>query len=185
LFCGNSWISYVIEYMSGSRYSHAGILICNPREIGIDVEDGDYVLHSGYGESAETGQMIYGVHLERLDKVLAQYTAGSVFIRVVHAPRDKVFYERLKKIHEDVHSRPYDMNLFDWLAAWYYGRYYEIPGWYRNTSRFWCSALVSYVYDRLGWLYDVDWTIVSPGELAESGRCLKWRVPVESAKRFF
>jgi len=194
LFRGNSWISYLIEWASGSRYSHTGILIRDPKTIGIDLEDGDYVLHSGHGESAELKQMIYGVHLERLDTVLKQYPVGGVDIRVVHAPRNKVFYDRLQKIHEEVHSRPYDMNLFDWLAALYYrgqipsacyrGKM-PSPGWYQNTHRFWCSALVSYVYDRLEWVNDVDWTIVSPGELSESGRCLRWRVPVESAKVFF
>ena len=187
LFRGNSWISYLIEYFSGSVYSHAGILIINPRTIGIDLEDGEYVFHSGYGMSAELKQSIYGVHIERLDTVLQQYPKGGVDIRVIHAPRNKMFYERLTKIHEEVHSKPYDINLFDWLSVLYYNERLpgSVPGWYQNTQRFWCSALVSYAYERLEWVNDVDWTIVSPGELSEAGRCLRWRVPVESGKKFF
>jgi hypothetical protein len=155
-------------------------LIKNPREIGIDLPDGDYVLHSGYGKSEESGQMFYGVHLEKLQDVIKQYPTGGVDIRIVHARRGIYFYEKLKQIHQNIHARPYDTNLLDWISAVCRKRIVSVPGWYRNTHRFWCSALVSYVYEELDWVSDIDWTLVSPGELA--GSCLRWTVPVEAPK---
>ena len=184
LFKGNWWISRLIEYFSGGKYSHAGILIRNPRQIGIDLEDGDYILHSSWGKSSETGESIYGVHIENLQDVLSQYPQGAVDIRIVHAARNPYFYHKLKGIHERVHHKSYDMNLYDWLLAASGKKPYGLPKWYRITSRFWCSALVSYVYDELGWIDDIDWTLVSPSELSESGICIRWKVPVESSKPF-
>lgn len=182
LFRGNTWYSRLIEYFSGSVYSHAGILLRNPRQMEIDLPDGDYVLHSSYGRSEETGEMVYGVHIESLDKVLESYPEGGVDIRKVHARRSVYFYRRLHDIHSTVHNKPYDTNLIDWISAMYRKKLIDTAGWYRNTHRFWCSALVAYIYDELEWVNDVDWTIVSPGELA--GSCLRWRIPIESPKLF-
>ena len=34
-----------------------------------------------------------------------------------------------------------------------------------KTNTFWCSALVSYLYYKLGLIREVPWTIISPKEL--------------------
>lgn len=181
LFRGNCWYSRIIEYFSGSVYSHAGIYIQNPATIGVALPDGDYILHSGYGKSAETGELVYGVHIQPLEEVLKEYPEDGVDVRMVHAERTSYFYRDLAEIHSKVHHLPYDTCLVDWLSA-AMGRELLVKEWYKNTHRFWCSALVAYVYSELGWVSDVDWTLVSPGQLA--GACLRWRVPVESPKKF-
>lgn len=181
LFRGNYWYSRLIEYFSGSPYSHAGIFIQNPASIGVALPDGDYVLHSSYGKSAETGEMVYGVHIEKLEEVLKEYPQNSVDVRVIHAERTSYFYKNLAEVHTKVHHLPYDTRIYDWLCAAMGRELVGVKEWYRDTHRFWCSALVAFVYIELGWVSDVDWTLVSPGQLA--GVCLRWRVPVEVSKK--
>ena len=180
LFRGNAFYSRLIEYFSGSRYSHAAIFVQNPQRIGVELPNGDYVLHSSYGKSAETGEVVYGVHLERLEDVMAVYPEGAVDVRLVHAERSLYFYKKLAEVHAKVRHIPYGTRLYDWLCAILGRELPEVSVWYCDTHRFWCSSLVAYVYSELGWASDVNWTVVSPGQLA--GACLRWKVPVESPK---
>jgi cell wall-associated NlpC family hydrolase len=182
LFRGSWWVSRLIEYFSGSVYSHAGIYVRNPREFGVDLPDGEYVWHSGYGLSEEKQEYIYGVHFEKLEDVLQQYPADAVDVRIVHAKRSPFLFHKLREVHSKVHAKPYDTNVLDWISALYQKKFINVSGWYRNTHRFWCSALVSFIYDQLGWVDDIDWTLVSPGQLA--GSCLRWKVPIEAPKVF-
>jgi hypothetical protein len=41
-----------------------------------------------------------------------------------------------------------------------------INSMWKNTDHFWCSAFVSFVYYKLGWILEVNWTIISPREFS-------------------
>ena len=69
-----------------------------------------------------------------------------------------IFYKKIDQIHSDVHNLPYDLNLFDWIKA---GLNIKIGNVQKNT--YWCSALVCYIYIKLGFLENnIPWTLISP-----------------------
>lgn len=192
LFHGTSWYSYVLEWFGHCRVSHVGILVrdvdlnrMNVRVIDMD-PNGWYVLHSGYGISTETGLYQFGVHIESLSRVLSQYGWNAVWIRKMHVLRNNTFVETMKRIHESIHQRPYDMSIRDWIMAewvvWFpmFASWFP-SSWYQKTDHFWCSALVIYVYARLGWVHpNLPWSILSPFECTEKGTILRWNIPVGS-----
>ena len=45
----------------------------------------------------------------------------------------------------------------------------------QKTSRFWCSALVGYIYTKCGILNpDTDWSIMTPNDLSLDGEKLRY-----------
>lgn len=66
--------------------------------------------------------------------------------------------EKLKKIHEVVYNKPYDLHISDWIEA--YCKKDPNP---QKTSRFWCSALTAFIYTKLGLFPEnLDWSIMTP-----------------------
>jgi len=177
LFSGNTWLSRTIQYFGRSSYSHVGIILKNPRFL---VEDGIYVLESGYNQipDSENHTIKYGVQFHLLDDVLKTCTKGSVFVRHLECVRDQAFYERLVRVHSQIHDKPYDLNVFDWANAEYNlfcPR--SVSKTFQTTDRFWCSALVTYVLESLGLIEDVNWTLVAPREFGKTGS-LKWKCEI-------
>ena len=201
IFHGTTWYSYLIEWFGGSRISHVGIYLHDPESWdGWDhvlvnkSSTNEYVMHSGYGRSAETGEMFFGVHIEPLEDVVKVYGESNIWVRPVHARRDDSWYAKFIEVHAAIHAKPYDTTITDWLSAEmriHYPNFSDNESgskgaiWYHRTDRFWCSAMVTYMYVRLGWIFpNVDWTLVAPFELTEQGKTLRWNVPVESAQLF-
>ena len=185
LFSGNTWISRIIQYVGRSSYSHIGIILKNPRF--LNLEDGIYLLESGYNPipDSENHTIKYGVQIHLLDDVLKRCTKRSVFVRHVQCVRDEEFYERLSKVHSEIHDKPYDLNLFDWTNAEYNlfcPR--SISKTFQITDRFWCSALVTYVLESLGLIEDVNWTLVAPREFGKGGS-LKWKCHITDEELLF
>ena len=64
---------------------------------------------------------------------------------------------------------------------------------FKHTDRFWCSALVSYIYFRLGWITDVNWSIIAPREYSSNestGQLLFTSIisdeePLETYRQYF
>jgi hypothetical protein len=55
----------------------------------------------------------------------------------------------------------------DWIAALENMKSpLAINSMWKNTDHFWCSAFASFVYYKLGWILEVNWTIISPRELS-------------------
>lgn len=182
LFRGNSYISYLIEYFGRSPYSHVGIVICNPSSIfGNDVKDGVYLLESGWNPipDAETGQVKMGVQLHLLSDILSLSSKDSVYVRKVDCKRDDVFYTTLKNVYHSIQNRPYDLQPWDWLMGLYELRFnIPIEPKYQRTDRFWCAALLAYIFDQLGLIQQVNWTLVAPREFSEKGSQLHFQCGV-------
>jgi hypothetical protein len=186
LFHGQSWYSYVLEWLGRSRISHVGMIVRTPEKYGISIAipsaSSCYVWHSAAGISAETGEYVFGVHVETLESVLDTY--HEVWIRTIHAPRNALFDRRMQWIHGRVHQKPYDLDIADWLAAEFNVWFPMYPFTRGRSDRFWCSALVVFVLIHLGWVHEnVDWTLMAPRELTEQGVALRWQVPVSSSVR--
>ena len=58
----------------------------------------------------------------------------------------------------------------DWIEALF--NYDDTP---QKTDRFWCSALVGYIYTKLGILKsDTDWSVLSPCDFSLDGEKLNY-----------
>jgi len=61
-----------------------------------------------------------------------------------------------------VYDKPYDINPRDWIEALF--RKDDDP---QKPDRFWCSALVGYIYTKLGILHETtDWSILRPSDFS-------------------
>jgi hypothetical protein len=66
--------------------------------------------------------------------------------------------EKMEEIHKVVYNKPYDIVIRDWIEA-----YFKNDPHPQKISRFWCSALVAFIYTKVG-LFDsrLDWSIIRP-----------------------
>ena len=161
LFHGtNSYIASFIEYFTGSQFSHVGIVLKNPKFIDPAISDGYYLLESGLEDfpDSEDDMKKFGVQIVPLRKKLESYS-GTYCVRHLECERDDKFYDKISMIHECIHNQPYDLCISDWIKA-----YFDWPcGNVQKTNTFWCSALVCFVYVKMGFLpQTIDWTLVRP-----------------------
>jgi len=170
LFHGTTILSKILEFFGRSKYSHVGMIIKNPKFLNDKLEDGLYVLDSSYGYTPdiEDHQKKFGVQLHKLKDIVSLYNSGTIYVRKVkNVIRDDIFYEKLKEIHTVIHNKPYDLHIMDWIAAKEnLSTPISINPLWKTTNRFWCSALISYVYSQLGWISDVNWSLIAPCEFS-------------------
>jgi hypothetical protein len=74
------------------------------------------------------------------------------------------------------------MNLWDWIRAAYH---LDIdgsiaPSSSATTKRFWCSALVAYVFDQLDLIEPVNWSVVTPRDFSLWSSRLSFRCSIRS-----
>ena len=72
LFSGNYIVSKAIEFITGSIYSHVGVVIKNPKFIDKNLEDGLYIIESGTESinDPENNRKKFGVQLTKLDYII-------------------------------------------------------------------------------------------------------------------
>jgi cell wall-associated NlpC family hydrolase len=169
LFHGSSWLSLFLEYMGQSKYSHVGIILKNPIFINESLKDGLYLWDASYSYTpeVENHKNLYGVQIHKLDDILPLYKNHSIYVRKVSVDRNIDFEQQIKCIHEEVHSKPYNIHLIDWIVAKLNIIYpFHYFSWWKQTDRFWCSSLVAFIYYRLGWISDVNWSLVAPRDFS-------------------
>ena len=68
----------------------------------------------------------------------------------------------MKEIHDIVYDKPYDIVPKDWIEALF--RKDDKP---QKTDRFWCSALVGFIYTKVGILdKSTDWSVMRPSDFS-------------------
>jgi len=190
LFRGTGWISWFVEWVGVSKYSHVGMVVKNPKFLDPTLEDGIYILESSWNNTpdVEDHQMKMGVQLHLLEDVLKEYPKGSVLVRKVKCERNDVFYDAFSKIHKEIHNKPYDLSPWDWLCA-KYNMICPLPPnpAYKTTKRFWCSALVSYLCCQLGIMdMNVNWSLVAPREFSsDEAKWVRFLCPVEKEQQLY
>lgn len=188
LFRGDACISKFLEYFGKSKYSHVGIIIKDPKFINQNLQDGLYVLHSIISSDidSEEHKVFNGVKFQKLEDVKLLYPTHSIYIRNIKVERNEEFHEKLKKIHNDVYTKPYDCDMKDWIAALLnLNDPIPISDQYKNTNQFWCSALVSYVYVKLDWINDCNWSIIAPKEFSmENTGQIKFKCDISNEELF-
>lgn len=170
LFKGKSILSKTLEYFGKSAYSHVGIILKNPKFLNEELDDGYYILESTFDgvPDSENHNIKVGVQIHDFENTLRESPENSVYIRKVHCKRDDKFYETFSEIHKKIHNTPYDLRLKDWCDALIDLDYPLTKITSENdTNQFWCSAMVSYVLNRLGIIDNLPFSIIAPRDFSE------------------
>lgn len=181
LYSTNTWYSKLIRFFGNSTYSHIAIILKNPTWIDEKLTEPYYILESG-GEDipdAVSGEYIFGVQIVPLSKIIEQYkesNLGKLFIRKLKTDRNESFYKKIKEAYNIAKNKKYDINPENWILAAYEVDNYEnfenlsgsqIQKYYQKTNEFWCSALVSFIFAKIGLLPEnIPWTLVSPHDFS-------------------
>lgn len=166
LFCEHpkSWtmglIDSTIRCFSKSKYSHVGIVIVDPEW----APKGTYVWDSSRHTTPDPqdNKIKFGIALVPIEFYKNEKGSSLYKRSPVNPETYKLFTtEFLKKLHNDVYGKHYDLTFGHWLAGFLK---VLIP---RSTKTFFCSAFVSYTLVQAGILDEwTDWTVVSPGQLS-------------------
>jgi len=158
-------LSSLIKYGTHSNYTHIGMVLKNPIFINKSLR-GTYVWESGMEKV--NGNMKLGVQITPIDELVKYYNSNCVFVRQVECDSKLFSDDILKKINDDVHDKPYDINPVDWIEA-LIGKDLN-P---QKRDRFFCSALVGYIYTKCGLLKsETDWSILTPSDFSLDGEKL-------------
>tara|TARA_B100000963_G_scaffold358407_1_gene383007 strand:+ start:2091 stop:2723 length:633 start_codon:yes stop_codon:yes gene_type:complete len=163
LYNSNTIIGRTIELLSYSKFSHISIILRDPTFINPELK-GLYVIESGSEKIKDviSGKKVIGVQVIPLDYVLSQYqnaSFGYLYYRKLDCMRDQKFNDKMKEIVMTTDGKFYDINPLDWIKA-----KFDIEiGDEQKENTFWCSALASYIYVKLGFLEKtLPWTIIAP-----------------------
>jgi hypothetical protein len=179
LLCDNlqysSWglFSWFIKFMTKSDFSHVGMIVVDPEFTNVPLK-GTYVWTSGISDTPDPDDNTkkFGVQFIPYEHFIATY-GGKIYVRRIECKSteeyNKIFNnEMLTEIHKVVYDKPYDIVVTDWIEA--YCKKDRHP---QNTSRFFCSAFIGYVYTKLG-LFDegLDWSILYPSYFSSENKTL-------------
>lgn len=160
-----SWglFSWLIKFVTKSDFSHVGMIVKDPDFTETPL-NGTFVWTSGISNvpDPEDKTKKFGVQFIPFDHFIQTY-GGKIFLRRIEFEHNEEYYSifetnKLKQIHQVVYDKPYDVVITDWIEA--FCKKDPNP---QKTSRFFCSALIGYIYTKLNLLDDnTDWSIISP-----------------------
>ena len=160
----------LIKWGTHSNYSHIGMILRDPTYIKPHLK-GIFVWESSWeGEpDPQDNKVKLGVQITPLEEILHEYQGkGHVFIRPVICNSNTFNNSIMKKIHDVVYDKPYDIVPKDWIEA-----FFKKDSHPQKTSRFWCAALVGYIYTQVGILNKkTDWSILTPCDFSLDGEDL-------------
>ena len=160
-----SWgmFSWFIKFMTKSDFSHVGMIVVDPEFTNTPLK-GTFVWTSGISDipDPDDNTKKFGVQLVPYDHFIQTY-GGKIYLRRIQFDTEREYNQifntdALKEIHRVVYDKPYDVVITDWIEA--YCKKDRHP---QKTSRFFCSALIGYIYTKLTLLdATVDWSILYP-----------------------
>ena len=161
-----------IKWGTHSNYSHIGMILRDPTYINPNLK-GLFVWESSWEghPDPQDGKLKLGVQITPIEEILHAYQGkGHVFIRQLNCPPNLFLNEKLLQIHNVVYDKPYDIVPKDWIEA-----FFKTDSHPQKTDRFWCSALVGYIYTQTGILdSETDWSILTPNDFSLDGENLKF-----------
>lgn len=170
LFHGEGfWFSWVVEWATWSEFSHVATVLKDPTYLDPKLK-GLYILESGEEKfpDAIEHKLHFGVQVVNLEKVIEYYT-GKVFYRKLNVTPEtrSQFPTELKRIWDEIKDRPYDDNIWDLLRIEFGLDWGNMD----RTNKFFCSALVTFCYERFGILsLDIPWDLITPEDFNEGGK---------------
>jgi len=169
---GHSIISSLLKRFTKSNFTHVGMILKDPKFIHPSLK-GLYVWESGKEDNpGPQDNKKIGVQITPFLEIYDKYknTGSKIYIRKI---KDNNIFtdENLKKIHDIVYDKPYDIVPLDWIEG-----YLQKDLNPQKTNRFWCSALIGYIYTQLGILNpDTDWSILRPCDFSQDSQ-LKFKI---------
>jgi len=172
LFCNNdSWFTQLIRYGTHSDYTHVAMILKDPEFIHPTLK-GTYVWESSWEgkPDPQDGKIKLGVQITPLQEIIESYNDKNIYVRKLTKPNGKMSTETLRNIHQVVYDKPYDVVPTDWIEA-LFGKD-NVP---QKTDRFWCSALVGYIYTKCGILdSNTDWSVLTPNDFSLTSNSLRF-----------
>lgn len=159
-------LDWMIQKATHSGFTHTAIVLRDPTFID-PVLKGLYIWESGWEgkPDPQDDKVKLGVQITPLYEYLSAFQ-GKTYVRTLC--KGAITPEELVNIHKDVYDKPYDIHIRDWVEA-----LFRVDSHPQKTDRFWCSAFVSYVLIRLGFLENtIDWSIVRPCDLSSTSSYL-------------
>ena len=158
--------SWLIKKATKSNITHVGMVLKDPVFINPSLK-GYYVWESGWEGTPDPqdGKVKFGVQITPFEEIFQNYKKknGKIYVRRVTCPINLFTTEKLLQIHEIVYDKIYDIIPRDWIESVF--RRDDNP---QKTSRFWCSALVGYIYTQCGCLHPgTDWSMIRPSDFVE------------------
>ena len=154
----------LIQYFSGSKYSHVGMILKNPDFTKTPLI-GLYFWESSDENfpDAEDHKKKIGVEIVNLDELINRCGDIELYYRKLNLLNGKfIDTSKFKEIHNTVHNKPYDIVPQDWIEA-----FFKVNSRPQKKDRFWCSALLGYIYVQLELLPpNIDWSIMTPGDFS-------------------
>jgi hypothetical protein len=159
-----------IKWGTHSNYSHIGMILRDPIYIKPNLK-GLFLWESSWEglPDPQDSKIKLGVQITPLEEVLKEYDGnGHAFARQIACDKNTFNDKIMKKIHNVVYDKPYDIVPKDWTEAFF--KKDDNP---QKTDRFFCSALVGYIYTQVGILKkDTDWSILAPNDFSLDGEDL-------------
>ena len=160
-------LSKLIKKFTRSNITHVGMVLKDPTYINPALK-GFYVWESGWeGEpDPQDGIIKFGVQITPLEEMIQKYKVdnGKIYVRRINYNKNIFCSENMLKIHKIVYEKVYDIIPEDWMNALI--RRDTSP---QKTDRFWCSALVGYIYTQCGCLHpNTDWSLLRPSDFKEN-----------------
>jgi hypothetical protein len=155
----------LIKYFTNSNYSHIAMVLKDPEFIHPNLK-GYYVWESSWeGQNdPQDGKKKLGVQITPFEEIYSKYkeTGSNIYLRKVNCNKSIFNINNLSKVHNVVYDKPYDIVPKDWFEAIY--RKDDCP---QKIDRFWCSALVGYIYTQCGILKkNTDWSVLRPSDFS-------------------
>ncbi len=161
------WFTDAIKFGTHSNYTHSAVVLKDPSFIHPCLK-GTFVWESSWEGTPDPqdGKIKLGVQITPLHEIVASYQGKGVFLRRIECDDSHFTEENLKKVHSVVYDKPYDIVPKDWIQA-----LFKKDSRPQKTDRFWCSALVGYIYTKCGILDpETDWSKLSPNDFSLSGQ---------------
>ena len=174
---GHSILSSLIKRFTKSNFTHVGMILKDPKFIHPSLK-GYYIWESGKEDEPDPqdNKKKLGVQITPFLELYNKYknTGGKIYIRKI---KDNTMFtdEKLKEIHHIVYDKPYDIVPLDWIEG-----YLQKDPNPQKTNRFWCSALIGYIYTKLGILNEnTDWSILRPCDFSQDSQ-LKFNITLSN-----
>ena len=155
----------VIKLVTKSPFSHVAMVLIDPIYIDPKLK-GLFIWESSIEKEPDPqdGKKKLGVQITPFQEIYDEYqkTNSKIVLRKLHARHGLISNQKLLDIHKVVYDKPYDLDINDWVQ--------EIIGKDKHpqkTDRFWCSALVGYIYSKLGIIDPAtDWSFLRASDFS-------------------
>jgi cell wall-associated NlpC family hydrolase len=177
----SGFFSSLIKWVTRSHISHVAMVLKDPSFIHPTLK-GYYVWESNWEGTPDPQdqQVKFGVQITPLDQIIQTYkkTSSKIYYRKCHYLSTPFTEEALREAHEVVYNKVYDIIPGDWLSAiWHRDSHPQ------KTDRFWCSALLGYIYTHCGVLPpQTDWSLLRPSDFSEQYKTLPLCFPYSLEK---